>query len=494
MQRIESRSLTLEANLGELQRLVKVQNSSGATPLIVTSGTTTAVTSFAGNNHSVGRLHACPDKGTTTTIGQRDQKNQTYIHLTNVADKGKGIIENDSRYMWNVIIPNSLGYDDDIVIDENLSTPPLVVGCRRMGLQSGTMMHWELGTPKLSLGGNISRPCIEQRSTDKAFNDFPGFEQLDRTSVVCEVFSHSATPLCANKILKPHHLIATVEATNPIQPESAGKSITRLSQGERGVRHPRLISRLESLIFLIPMSHEMVFDPTADTDLTYDECRIATYVYAKIDDLDKVLFKFYELEVARDMFHSLIPKFVPHSDIVNIVVVFASLRASRDTPICFCFLPSPFAVDVIQLRPIDVIVKKHLCRWMPITTKLEKVIIPICEPNHSWYIMVVHVKQGRVYSLDITKTDENMERRERNMRTINTGSFREVSSDPTTWGPINYPKGVPSLPDRRLGVMMSEKVRMKTATKIILPYWNQKKRAMDQEAEKLWRTLMRTHD
>ncbi|XP_020970117.1 uncharacterized protein LOC107624545 [Arachis ipaensis] len=203
--RIESRSLTLEANLGELQRLVKVQNSSGATPLIVTSGTTTAVTSFAGNNHSVGRLHACPDKGTTTTIGQRDQKNQTYIHLTNVADKGKGIIENDSRYMWNVIIPNSLGYDDDIVIDENLSTPPLVVGCRRMGLQSGTMMHWELGTPKLSLGGNISRPCIEQRSTDKimqAFNDFPGFEQLDRTSVVCEVFSHSATPLCANKILK----------------------------------------------------------------------------------------------------------------------------------------------------------------------------------------------------------------------------------------------------------------------------------------------------
>ncbi|QHO15377.1 hypothetical protein HN51_030816 [Arachis hypogaea] len=166
------------------------------------------------------------------------------------------------------------------------------------------------------------------------------------------------------------------------------------------------------------MNHEMVFDPTADMDLTYDECRIATYVYAKIDDLDEVFVKFYELEVARGMFHSFNPKFVPHSDIVNIVVVFASLRASRDTLIRFWFLPSPFTVDVIQLRLIDVIVKKYLCRWMPTTTKLEKVIIIICEPNHSWYIMVVHVKQGKVYSLDITKTDENIERRERNMRTI----------------------------------------------------------------------------
>ncbi|QHO29067.1 uncharacterized protein DS421_7g222080 [Arachis hypogaea] len=251
------------------------------------------------------------------------------------------------------------------------------------------------------------------------------------------------------------------------------------------------------------MSHEMVFDPTANMDLTYNECHIATYVYAKTDDLDEVLFKFYELEVVRGIFHSLIPKFVPRSDIVNIVVVFASQRALRDTPIRFWFLPSPFAVDVIQLRPIDAIIKKYL------------LIIPICEPNHSWYIMGVHVKQGKVYSLDITKTDDNMECRERNMRTIqNVDSFRKVSPDPTTWGPINYPKGVSSLLDRdnsdvwclywllndglldhrRLSVMMSENVRMKTATSIILSYWNQKKRVVDQEAEKLWRTLMRAHD
>ncbi|RYR50578.1 hypothetical protein Ahy_A07g037206 [Arachis hypogaea] len=346
-------------------------------------------------------------------------------------------------------------------------------------------MHWKVGTPKLTLGGNILRPCTEQQSTDKAFNDFPGFEQLDCTIIVCEVFAHSTIPLRANKIPK-------VEQA----------------------------------------SHEMVFDPTANMDLTYNECHIATYVYAKTDDLDEVLFKFYELEVVRGIFHSLIPKFVPRSDIVNIVVVFASQRALRDTPIRFWFLPSPFAVDVIQLRPIDAIIKKYLCHWMLTTTKLEKnfaftfrfcnvgvvggcVIIPICEPNHSWYIMGVHVKQGKVYSLDITKTDDNMECRERNMRTIVSAMpFPIVSPDPTTWGPINYPKGVSSLLDRdnsdvwclywllndglldhrRLSVMMSENVRMKTATSIILSYWNQKKRVVDQEAEKLWRTLMRAHD
>ncbi|QHN82216.1 uncharacterized protein DS421_20g693840 [Arachis hypogaea] len=279
--------------------------------------------------------------------------------------------------MWNVIIPNSPGYDDDVVIDENISTQPLVIGVRHMTLQSGTMMRWGVGTPKLSLGGNTTHPYIEQRSTDKV--------------VVCEVFSHSATPLLPLSN-QPHHLIATVEVTNQIQPESAKKSITRPSQGRTRVKHPELISRLDSPIFLIPMSHEMVFDPTADMDLI------------------EVLFKFYELEVVRGMFHSLIPKFVPYSNIVNIVVMFASLRASRATPICFWFLPSPFAIDVI--------VKKHLCQW-----------------NHLWYIMVVYVKQGKVYSLDITKTDENMQRREHNMRTIqeqNAGSFTEISPYPTS--------------------------------------------------------------
>ncbi|KAL4306153.1 hypothetical protein AHAS_Ahas16G0149800 [Arachis hypogaea] len=408
VKRIDARLVTLEANLVELQRLLKVRNSSGVTPLIVTTGTTNVTTS-AGNYHSAGLRHPGPDTGTTTTTRcQTDQKIHTYTYLINAANKGKGIIESNSGYMCDVIIPNSPGYDDDVVIDENLSTPPPVVGGQQMGLQTGSMMHWEAGTPKLSLGGNTTRRC-----------------------------PINATPMPPPKIHKvkqagpisdpPKLPISTIDDTNEIQPELAGKWIALPRQGGSA-------------------SYKMVFDPTADMDLTYDECHIVAYVYGKTEDLKEVIFKFYELEVTRGMFHSLNPKFVPHSDIVNIVVLFASLRASRESPIHFWFFPSPFAVDVLQLRPIDMIVKKYLCRWMPATTKLEKVIISICEPSHSWYIMVVHVKQGKLYALDITKTEETMERRERNMRTImitlsqifmqeqNLSSFIEISPDPTTWG------------------------------------------------------------
>ncbi|RYR03080.1 hypothetical protein Ahy_B06g081910 [Arachis hypogaea] len=515
VKRIDARLVTLEANLVELQRLLKVRNSSGVTPLIVTTGTTNVTTS-AGNYHSAGLRHPGPDTGTTTTTRcQTDQKIHTYTYLINAANKGKGIIESNSGYMCDVIIPNSPGYDDDVVIDENLSTPPPVVGGQQMGLQTGSMMHWEAGTPKLSLGGNTTRRCPINgqliRCTHitpnispcvtvilQAFNNLLGFQQLNCTSVVCELFSHSATPMPPPKIHKvkqagpisdpPKLPISTIDDTNEIQPELAGKWIALPRQGGSA-------------------SYKMVFDPTADMDLTYDECHIVAYVYGKTEDLKEVIFKFYELEVTRGMFHSLNPKFVPHSDIVNIVVLFASLRASRESPIHFWFFPSPFAVDVLQLRPIDMIVKKYLCRWMPATTKLEKVIISICEPSHSWYIMVVHVKQGKLYALDITKTEETMERRERNMRTIRSLLILQL-------GDSNYPKGVSNLPNsnnyavwclywllndglldpRRLGVMMSGKVRIKTATIIILFDWNQKKQAVDQEAEKLWRTLMRAHD
>ncbi|QHO16744.1 hypothetical protein S83_032854 [Arachis hypogaea] len=95
----------------------------------------------------------------------------------------------------------------------------------------------------------------------------------------------------------------------------------------------------------------------------------------------------------------------------------ASLKATREIPPRVWLLPSPFADDVLRLKPLDVIVRTYLCRWMPVTTQLEKVIIPIYEVPDSWYIMVLDVKKGKIYCLDVTKSDETVERRERNMRT-----------------------------------------------------------------------------
>ncbi|XLT38296.1 hypothetical protein HN873_069588, partial [Arachis hypogaea] len=104
--------------------------------------------------------------------------------------------------------------------------------------------------------------------------------------------------------------------------------------------------------------------------------------------------------------------------IVNIIVMMASLKATRETPPRVWLLPSPFADDVLCLKPFDVIVRAYLCRWMPTTTQLEKVIVPIYEVPDSWYILVMDVKEGKVYCFDVTKSDDTVERRERNMRTI----------------------------------------------------------------------------
>ncbi|XLS75558.1 hypothetical protein HN51_032423, partial [Arachis hypogaea] len=50
----------------------------------------------------------------------------------------------------------------------------------------------------------------------------------------------------------------------------------------------------------------------------------------------------------------------------------ASLKATREIPPRVWLLPSPFADDVLRLKPLDVIVRTYLCRWMPVTTQLEK--------------------------------------------------------------------------------------------------------------------------
>ncbi|XLU61461.1 hypothetical protein S245_020670, partial [Arachis hypogaea] len=87
------------------------------------------------------------------------------------------------------------------------------------------------------------------------------------------------------------------------------------------------------------------------------------------------------------------------------------------------------------------------------------VLVPMCEPTYTWFLMVVDVKHGRVYYLDVTRAPEHKEQTERNMQTIllmlgqffklesNMLSFSHVSADSTTWGPIKYPDGVPSYPE-----------------------------------------------
>ncbi|QHO57595.1 Ulp1 protease family, carboxy-terminal domain protein [Arachis hypogaea] len=497
VERIEARSVVLNELLMMVERKATTNRRDQVVPSHMpnTEGAGTRFWNVAGTvQASVG---ACNIPSMRVQI---DLKIQSYTHQINPQDKGKGKVEDGPGYMWDVIVPNSPGYDDDVIIDESLSTP---------------------------------RPVPPVPS---AFNELPNSDQLDCTSLVSELFSLSPKPGRATKHAKiepsegvivcsdPSMVVPTAPNLSAI-PRNDSTTPVRRGSGQR-IRRPGLISRADSPIFLIPMSFEMFFDPTADMDLTMEECRIAAYIFGKTDNYGKILFKFYELEVPRAQLHSLCPKHSPHPDIVNIIVMMASLKATREIPPRVWLLPSPFADDVLRLKPLDVVVRAYLCRWMPATTQLEKVIIPIYEVPDSWYIMVLNVKEGKVYCLDVTKSDETVERRERNMRTImitlsqifrqeqNVGSFTHIVPDPTMWGPIEYPKNAPTVHNngdvavwclhwlqqdanfdvRNIGVMISGKVWMKTATTIVMSEWNQKKKAVESSAMGLWRNLLCVQD
>ncbi|KAL1293018.1 hypothetical protein AAHE18_19G041600 [Arachis hypogaea] len=243
-----------------------------------------------------------------------------------------------------------------------------------------------------------------------------------------------------------------------------------------------------------------------------------------------MLFKFSTLEVPRAGFHSLSPVYMPNVDIMNIILMSASMRACCVLPPRVWYTPSLFADDVIAMRPFEVIRRKYMNRWMPATSRLEHVVnvlVPVCKKTYTWYLMVVDVKHGRVYCLDVTRAPEYKERRERNMRTIllllaqffmlesNMLSFSHVSADPTTWGPIKYPDGVPSYQECDdsclwiLNWIQTEgkfkvsnlpwqmdplKLRMKTATKIVLLDCNEVKETVASKADAAWRKVIRMKD
>ncbi|XLR69271.1 hypothetical protein S83_019943, partial [Arachis hypogaea] len=303
------------------------------------------------------------------------------------------------------------------------------------------------------------------------FRDLPSMSTLDCTTKVCDMFSVQETcriPLKIPKLEKidSNHLIGEEQLDSrkmatPAQNCEANVNGSSLGDGS-AFKPYGMVNVMQSPVLLIPLGFQMVFRPTVHMDLTVEECKMAAYIYGKNDQYLETLFKFSTLEVPRAGFHSLSPVYMPNVDIMNIILMSASMRACQCLPPRVWYTPSVFADDVLAMTPFDVIRRKYMNRWMPATSRLEHVVnvlVPVCEPTYTWYLMVVDVKHGRVYSLDVTRGPEHTERRERKMRTIllvlsqffklecNMLSFSHVSSDPTTWGPIKYPDGVPSYPE-----------------------------------------------
>ncbi|KAL4382557.1 hypothetical protein AHAS_Ahas04G0245400 [Arachis hypogaea] len=104
------------------------------------------------------------------------------------------------------------------------------------------------------------------------------------------------------------------------------------------------------------------------------------------------------------------------------------------------YFPSNFADEVLSGATVD---------------RLQ-VFVPIWEPADVWYLMMLDVKESRLYAFDVNKTPESIIRREANMTRIcrmlgklfmlnrNLVNFRHGNPNPATWGKFHYPASLPT--------------------------------------------------
>ncbi|XLR56707.1 hypothetical protein S83_007379 [Arachis hypogaea] len=459
LEKIDARTVALEDRMSALERPT-YQTGKSVTEihsLLTTQGASpTSAAAIPSTDTTTMPADGYPDIE-PNIIGQRQSITAVSKDIGSPAEqlksleKGKGLAMSTVIPSLDIIVPNSPGFDDDVIIDEALSTPRPIKGVNSSGKPKRPLaQYWCSGVPKRTTHSGT----ITLDSVDGIYRDLPSMSKLECTTKVCEMFSPPETcgiPLKIPKLepIDSNHIVGEE------QPDCRKLATTQQnSQANVNVSSIGVGSAFKP--YGMMNGFQMVFRPTVHMDLTLDECKMAAYIFGKNDQYLKMLFKFSTLEVPRAGFHSLSPVYMPNVDIMNIIFMSASMRACCVLPPRVWYTPSVFADNVIAMRPFEVIRRKYMNRWMPATSCLEHVLVPVCEKTYTWYLMVVDVKHGRVYYLDVTRAPEHKERRERNMFTIllllaqffklesNMLSFSHVSADPTIWGPIKYPDGVPS--------------------------------------------------
>ncbi|QHN86888.1 uncharacterized protein DS421_16g550210 [Arachis hypogaea] len=76
-------------------------------------------------------------------------KKKTDTSALNSHDKGKGVAGECRGRMFDIIVPNSLGYNDDVIIDEQHSTPTPKSHLANSKPPLARKMHWSTGVPKI---------------------------------------------------------------------------------------------------------------------------------------------------------------------------------------------------------------------------------------------------------------------------------------------------------------------------------------------------------
>ncbi|KAL4275875.1 hypothetical protein AHAS_Ahas20G0150900 [Arachis hypogaea] len=222
-------------------------------------------------------------------------------------------------------LPNSPGYDDDVIINEQRSTlrPKSHVANSKPPL--ARKLHWSTGVPKVGISQTIARSSHIIRSTEMIMQyvmQLLSLTHMDCNIEVCELFSGS--PFRP----RPMKLPKMEPANNDSVPHPAEIPTHRpvLSMG----------GCVNNQVPLITQAYDMEFRPTMEMDFMYDEVRFAAYIFRKTNETsDYGYFLLHQFAIM----------------IMNIIVMMASIRASRALPPHNWFVPSTMANDILLLKP-----------------------------------------------------------------------------------------------------------------------------------------------
>ncbi|KAL4299531.1 Ulp1 protease family, carboxy-terminal domain protein [Arachis hypogaea] len=293
--------------------------------------------------------------------------------------------------------------------------------------------YWSIGIPNLF--SNISSMKTPTTLSNK----------VESTTGLVGLYASGPSNGKPNKLAKIEQTGSTTMEGSPL----TGLNLTQSGKPERsgsrrpllrwpGPRHDGPSSNSQKFVVLVvPMSHDMQFRLILDMRLSIEQCKLATYVFAKCGE---VLFHFAEFEIPRGMFFSLIPPWTPHTDIINAWCMLVSMKCSKSIAPRVWFFPSHFAADVLREVAIKQLKNKYEYKWMPKTSHLEHVFVLVLEPADGWYLMLLNIKALKVYVLDVCHDDES----KLFMTERNVVNSKHGSCDPSAWKKFNYPKDIPN--------------------------------------------------
>ncbi|XLR50409.1 hypothetical protein S83_001081, partial [Arachis hypogaea] len=256
--------------------------------------------------------------------------------------------------MFDMVAPNSPDGDDDLLIDELRSTP-----------STGST--------------DVVQPTYVNPYWAGELYNLPLWHEFEPTSEVARLYS--STPSAVRRRKSPK-LKSVVVTHNEWTPSSTLREIMATSKAKpmemlpvvrqtTSFRQCKSTPNPGNALPTIPLTCEMRFRPTHEICLTMVQNKMATYIFGAEHQLEEVLFKYNEFDMARGVFMSLCPEYTVHPDILNTTCMMGSIIVLKSIAPQTWFLPSVFARDALCEKSTEQLQNSYQKIWMHETNGLH---------------------------------------------------------------------------------------------------------------------------